>query len=240
MEADGIRRRHPDYDDRQVLLAAARLRYGDDLVRAAWPREAPGGSVIDLAAAFRAVVAALDAIEAEYVVVGSTAAAGWGVARATRDVDLVAVIPADAVDALLSSLERDDLYVPSADVRRVVAGGGSFNVLHMASGGKVDVFVAPAGDAFERCRLDRRIASEVFGVRVVDLDARRCHSVETALAPRVPLGDAMARLRGDRSGPATRPWLPRSLGAGVGCGRRPDRAVGRDELTTGVVDRLTL
>ncbi|HYN31621.1 MAG TPA: hypothetical protein VES40_03275 [Ilumatobacteraceae bacterium] len=39
MEADGIRRRHPDYDDRQVLLAVVRLRYGDDLVRAAWPDE---------------------------------------------------------------------------------------------------------------------------------------------------------------------------------------------------------
>ena len=121
--------------------------------------------MIDLAAAFRAVVAALDAIEAEYVIVGSTAAAGWGVARATRDVDLVAVIPANAVDELLHSLERDDLYVPSAEVRRVVPGGGSFNVLHMASGGKVDVFVAPDGDAFERSRLDRRIASEVLGIQ---------------------------------------------------------------------------
>ena len=91
--------------------------------------------MIDLAAAFRAVVAALDAIEAEYVIVGSTAAAGWGVARATRDVDLVALIPASAVDEFLRSLERDDLYVPSAEVRRVVAVGGSFNVLLMASGG---------------------------------------------------------------------------------------------------------
>jgi len=40
MEADGIRQRHPDYDDRQVLLASARLRYGDELVRAAWPNDA--------------------------------------------------------------------------------------------------------------------------------------------------------------------------------------------------------
>jgi hypothetical protein len=39
MEADGIRRRHPDYDDHHVLLAAARLRYGDDLVREAWPND---------------------------------------------------------------------------------------------------------------------------------------------------------------------------------------------------------
>ena len=37
MEADGIRQRHPEYTDRQVLLAAARMRYGDVLVRAAWP-----------------------------------------------------------------------------------------------------------------------------------------------------------------------------------------------------------
>jgi hypothetical protein len=39
MEADGIRQRHPDYDDHQVLLAAARLRYGDELVGNAWPND---------------------------------------------------------------------------------------------------------------------------------------------------------------------------------------------------------
>jgi hypothetical protein len=33
----GIRRRHPGYDDAHVRLALARLLYGDDLVRAAWP-----------------------------------------------------------------------------------------------------------------------------------------------------------------------------------------------------------
>ena len=35
--AAGIRRRHPEYDDEQVLLALARLLYGDDLIRRAWP-----------------------------------------------------------------------------------------------------------------------------------------------------------------------------------------------------------
>jgi hypothetical protein len=33
----GIRHRHPDYDDAHVRLALARLLYGDDLVRRAWP-----------------------------------------------------------------------------------------------------------------------------------------------------------------------------------------------------------
>jgi hypothetical protein len=33
----GIRSRHPEYDDAQVKLALARLIYGDDLARRAWP-----------------------------------------------------------------------------------------------------------------------------------------------------------------------------------------------------------
>jgi hypothetical protein len=33
----GIRTRHPGYDEAQVRLALARLLYGDDLVRHAWP-----------------------------------------------------------------------------------------------------------------------------------------------------------------------------------------------------------
>lgn len=37
MEADAVRRRHPEYDDRQVFLAVVRQRYGDDLARRVWP-----------------------------------------------------------------------------------------------------------------------------------------------------------------------------------------------------------
>ena len=39
MEAAGIRRRHPDYDEREVFLALVRIRYADEVVRAAWPGE---------------------------------------------------------------------------------------------------------------------------------------------------------------------------------------------------------
>jgi hypothetical protein len=39
----GIRARHPDYDDARARLALARLLYGDDLVREAWP----GSELVD-------------------------------------------------------------------------------------------------------------------------------------------------------------------------------------------------
>jgi hypothetical protein len=120
--------------------------------------------VIDLVAAFSAVAAALDSAGADYVVVGSTAAASWGSARATRDVDVVAVLPALAIDRLLAELAHESLYVRVEDARRAAEHGGSFNVLHPASGGKVDVFVALADDDFTASRLGRRVRAEVLGV----------------------------------------------------------------------------
>jgi GTP cyclohydrolase FolE2 len=39
MEVDWIHRRHPEYSQRQLFLALARHRYGDELVRNAWPNE---------------------------------------------------------------------------------------------------------------------------------------------------------------------------------------------------------
>lgn len=111
------------------------------------------------------MTATLDGLGLRHVVVGSTAAAVWGVVRMTRDVDIVVAAEpetgADLVDALLA---RPDLYVPAEEARRAVHEAGTFNVLHPASGGKVDVFVQPTSDAFTRSRLARRVRADVLGV----------------------------------------------------------------------------
>jgi hypothetical protein len=119
--------------------------------------------MIGLVAAFRAVVESLDRLDIEYFVVGSTAAASWGVIRGTRDVDLVTVMSADDVDRLIQSFGAD-LYVPVDQARRATVEFQSFNVLHPVSGGKVDVFVAAPDDAFTRSRLARRIQTDILGV----------------------------------------------------------------------------
>lgn len=119
--------------------------------------------MIDLAAAFVAVAAALERSGLDYVVVGSTAAVGWGVARTTRDVDLVVQLNSEAADIFLASLDRDDLYVPVDAARDALLRGGSFNVLHTTTGGKIDVFVVAPDDEFEHSRLERRVKADVFG-----------------------------------------------------------------------------
>jgi hypothetical protein len=120
--------------------------------------------VIDLAAAFRAVTRALDDAGLRYVVVGSTAAASWGVLRATRDIDIVTMID-EGADVLVTRLGADeDLYIPLDDAANALAGGGTFNVFHPRSGGKVDVFVRRTDDDFTRVRLERRVPADVLGV----------------------------------------------------------------------------
>ena len=56
----------------------------------------------DLVAALSAVVDVLEETHAPYLIVGSVAAAAWGVARSTRDVDVVAVLTLPDVDLLRS------------------------------------------------------------------------------------------------------------------------------------------
>jgi len=120
--------------------------------------------LIQLTFAFRRVVEALEQVSARYLVVGSTAAGAWGVARSTRDIDIVAVITQSSVEKFLEALTDDEIYFPADEARRAAVVGGSFNVLHTTTGGKVDIFVCSLANKFEVSRLDRRVKLDVLGV----------------------------------------------------------------------------
>lgn len=68
------------------------------------------------------------------------------------------------MDDVLDSLRFTEVYVPEVAASDAVAHGGSFKVLDPANGGKVDLFMTDAGDAFTESRIGRRIRAEVFGV----------------------------------------------------------------------------
>jgi hypothetical protein len=120
--------------------------------------------VIELARILRAVVTTLEQAEIAYVVVGSTAAAAWGVARATRDIDIVVMMQGDQIDVVLDELQRAQLYVPVDRAREAAVTGGSFNVLDPDHGGKVDLFITGPDDEFTGSRLRRRVRADVFDV----------------------------------------------------------------------------
>ena len=76
-----------------------------------------------------------------YLVGGSFASSLYGVPRATQDVDLVAKIEFSHVDALTSAL-AGEFYIDAAMIRDAIRRRATFNVVHLATMFKADVFVA--------------------------------------------------------------------------------------------------
>ncbi len=109
----------------------------------------------DLLAALEPVLEALRALGVRHYVGGSIASSVHGLPRASVDVDVVAELAPRHVDAFVAAL-GEAYYVPEARVRDAAARRRSFNVIHLATMVKVDVFVSRDRPfdrrAFERSR----------------------------------------------------------------------------------------
>ena len=100
------------------------------------------------------VADALDALGVPYAIGGSFASAIHGVMRATMDADLVADLRLSDADPLSQAL-AGAFYGDAESMREAVRHQGSFNLIHLATMFKVDVFVAKPR-AFDRSQLARR------------------------------------------------------------------------------------
>jgi hypothetical protein len=100
------------------------------------------------------VADALEALGVPYAVGGSLASAVHGVMRATMDADLVADLHIEQVEPLAEAL-GDAFHADVDMIRSAVLGHTSFNLIHLETMFKVDVFVAKPR-AFDRSQLARR------------------------------------------------------------------------------------
>jgi hypothetical protein len=100
------------------------------------------------------VTDALDALGVPYAIGGSFASALHGVMRATMDADLVADLRLEQAGPLAQAL-GDAFYADADMIRDAILRHSSFNVIHLETVFKVDVFVAKPR-AFDRSQLARR------------------------------------------------------------------------------------
>lgn len=77
-----------------------------------------------------------------YYIGGSVASIAYGMPRTTLDVDLIADIQAQHVTALVKHLQ-DQYYIQASDIYDAIIHRSSFNIVHLASMIKVDIFLAP-------------------------------------------------------------------------------------------------
>lgn len=116
------------------------------------------------------VVSILDDVSVPYALGGSMASSVFGEPRATMDVDIAVKVEARQVDPLLAALS-DEFYVPEESARAACVDGGSFNVLDVESGYKVDFFVV-AEALLDRRQIERRITTQLGDAgRTVDITA---------------------------------------------------------------------
>lgn len=109
----------------------------------------------DLLAALGPVLAVLRNLGVRHFVGGSIASSAHGVARASVDGDVVAELGPSHIAPLVAAL-GDTYYVPEERIRDAVARRASFNLIHLDTMLKVDVFVSRDRPfdrrAFERSR----------------------------------------------------------------------------------------
>jgi hypothetical protein len=107
----------------------------------------------DLLVALAPVLDALRLLGVRHFVGGSIASSAHGVPRASIDADVVAeLLPAHA--APLAGSLRDAYYVPETRLVAAIAERASFNVIHLDTMVKIDVFVS-RGRPFDRRAFDR-------------------------------------------------------------------------------------
>lgn len=100
------------------------------------------------------LTAVLEELGFTYLVTGSTATIFYGEPRFTADIDVVVQLSPERVPDLLQAFEGGGFYIDEESVRDALAHRTQFNIIHPASGLKVDI-VIPKCDAFDRSRFRR-------------------------------------------------------------------------------------
>lgn len=110
---------------------------------------------------FKQVVDVLESLDVTYMVVGSLASSAYGDPRATLDIDIVIKLIDEDISSLCRAFPESDFYISPEAARAAMRAGGQFNLIHAASGHKVD-FIISRNDLWGRHQIARRRPVEII------------------------------------------------------------------------------
>ena len=102
----------------------------------------------------RRAVETLERLNLTYLVTGSMATILYGEPRFTNDIDIVVQLNPNRVADFVQAFPSDEFYLDDERIRQAIESRGQFNIIHPASGLKVDVII-PEMDEFDRSRFAR-------------------------------------------------------------------------------------
>ncbi|OGD10433.1 MAG: hypothetical protein A2Y86_08925 [Candidatus Aminicenantes bacterium RBG_13_62_12] len=100
------------------------------------------------------LVRCLEKLDIPYFITGAVACIAYGEPRLTNDIDIVADIGEEHIAPLKECFPAEEYYLDSDAIREAIQRKFQFNIIHPASGLKVDVML-PKQDAFDRSRFAR-------------------------------------------------------------------------------------
>ncbi len=102
----------------------------------------------------RHLVSVLEELDLPYALAGSIASMAYGEPRATLDIDVVVRLTQTDIERLKTRFPSDEFYLDVEAAEEAIAEGSQFNIIHPASGLKIDIFVE--GDEVERVQIEDR------------------------------------------------------------------------------------
>jgi hypothetical protein len=155
LHAAGMRLRDPGVTPAEIQAAWLR-----DTLGRPCPVPIPGNIMEPVAqdyqAVLRFVLRTLDRLGLKYAIGGSIASSMHGPGRFTRDADITVEPFRGREGAFVAAFDPADFYVSADAVREAVRDRSTFNVIHPATGYKIDFFVRK-DEPFEREAFSRRV-----------------------------------------------------------------------------------
>lgn len=108
-----------------------------------------------LAEVLRLVITRLDNLGIPYMVAGSFASAAHGVPRSSVDADVIVDLKLAQAPAL-ADVFKGDFYIDLNQISQAISSNTSFNLVHLDSMYKIDLFIL-GGGKFAREEFSRRI-----------------------------------------------------------------------------------
>ncbi len=86
----------------------------------------------------------LDQLSIPYAIVGAFASGVWGESRFTQDIDILVAVTPNQASALCKAFPAPEFYASETAAQEAVTRRSQFNVIHPASGNKIDFMIAGA------------------------------------------------------------------------------------------------
>lgn len=119
----------------------------------------------DIVTALKPVIELFEELNIVYYIGGSVASSAYGIARTTMDVDLVADVQTQHVPVLIEKLEQN-YYIDGDMIFNAIARQTSFNLLHLETILKIDVFILK-NEPYHQITLQRK-RYDVFDAELSD------------------------------------------------------------------------